>query len=366
MKSFAQKLDELALYLYPPGQGIYTVSTGKKASQDFAQAYLGKVPTSWREHLNQIIHERVALLGLPSDAGAGIMRGAMQGPQGIRARLGHAPVFDLGDIFSIPHFIHDDMLSDEQRVLSQEALYSAIEIKQRAHLPVSPMSIAKRALQLIHEINPHLKILLLGGDHTCAWPMCEWLFENPTHRKNAGIIHFDAHTDLLAHRLGVKYCFGTWAYHANELLGREGRLIQIGIRASAKTQSYWESNYQVKQIWAKEALALGPEGLAEAVIDYLSEKKIYRVYLSNDIDGTDSYWANACGTPEPEGLTPEHVIAVIRALKSASIEVLSADLVEVAPGLSLDSNAATRTLDTAVRYITETLAVLYPIKMKLP
>ena len=35
----AQILEELSLYLRPPGQGIYTVSTGKKELSEFSQQY---------------------------------------------------------------------------------------------------------------------------------------------------------------------------------------------------------------------------------------------------------------------------------------------------------------------------------------
>jgi agmatinase len=96
--------------------------------------------------------------------------------------------------------------------------------------------------------------------------------------------------------------------------------------------------------------------LAERVVDHLRAVGVRRVYVSNDIDGTDAYWAAACGTPEPGGLEPEHVLAVLRAVGS-QFEILGADLVEVAPGLSLDREAAGRTLTTAASYLRATLAM---------
>lgn len=351
----AAPLDELVLYLRPPGQGIYTVSSGKQELEEFTKRYLGNEQETWRNHLEKLStlsgKSARVLVAIPSDAGAGFMRGASLGPQGMREAFGHAPVFDCGDVFCVPHFIEDDMLSAAQRYASQDALYAAIPLPERRSLPVSPMSITLRVLQLIKQINPEIKVHILGGDHTCAWPMSEFLFADSKDRTDQGIIHFDAHTDMLSERLGVKYCFGTWAYHANELLGRNGRLVQIGIRASAKPQSYWEEEFGVKQLWAKDALLMAPEELGSWVVQYLSEKGISRVYISNDIDGTDSYWASACGTPEPNGLTPEHVLAVIAAVRDAGIVVLSADLVELAPGLSLSEEASARSVATAVSYV---------------
>jgi len=348
-------LAELALYLRPPGQGIYAVSSGKSELDEFMRHYLQHDDQDWHAHLEKIItlegDSARAILAIPSDAGAGIRRGAARGPQGIREALQHAPVFDLGDVFSIPHFIDDDMLSAAQRYASQDALYAEIPLPERRYLPVSPMSITLRVLQIIHQLNPQLKIHLIGGDHTCAWPMSQFLFANPENNQDVGIVHFDAHTDLLAERLGVKYCFATWAYHANELLGRNGRLVQIGVRASARPQEFWESEYQVKQLWAHEALKMTPQELGEWLVNYLQQKGIRRIYISNDIDGTDSYWASACGTPEPNGLTPEHVLAVIATIKTAEISVLAADLVELAPVLSLDKEASKRSIATAVAYV---------------
>ena len=76
------------------------------------------------------------------------------------------------------------------------------------------------------------------------------------------IVHVDAHTDLLPERLGVRLCFATWAYHANELLGRGGRLVQVGVRASSRSKQHWESTLGVRQFWAEEVRARG-----DAVID---------------------------------------------------------------------------------------------------
>ena len=48
--------------------------------------------------------------------------------------------------------------------------------------------------------------------------------------RTLGVIHFDAHTDLLHERDGIQCSFATWAYHANEAIGRGGRLQQLGTR----------------------------------------------------------------------------------------------------------------------------------------
>src|SRR5687768_9196964 len=85
-------LEELALLLRPAGGGIHTVSTGRAAQQELqAQLYGEKdragVDRRWRQSLARLAEARVVLLGIPSDNGAGLVRGASFGPQALRLGL---------------------------------------------------------------------------------------------------------------------------------------------------------------------------------------------------------------------------------------------------------------------------------------
>jgi arginase family enzyme len=344
-------LAELACYLRPPGQGIHTVSTGKQEQLARTRAYLGPSwdpDRPWREQLERVVGARFAMLAIPSDTGAGIMRGAARGPEAIRSALGRAPVLDLGDVMSIPQLLDEEMLSDSQRARCQDALWPELPEPERRALPVSPLGMAERVRRLLLLLAPKLRLLMLGGDHTVTWPVLSPLLEGKT--EDLGIVHFDAHTDLLPERLGIRYCFATWAHHANQKLGGGQRMIQLGIRASARTREHWEQTQGVKQIWADEARALEPHALARRVVDHLEALGVSRVYISNDMDGTDARYAAACGTPEPNGLLPEHVLAVTEAVGEC-FHVIGADLVELAPGLSLDAKLAETSAQTAFAYV---------------
>lgn len=165
-------------------------------------------------------------------------------------------------------------------------------------------------------------------------------------------MQIDAHTDLLAERLGVELCFATWSYHANELIGRGQRLIQVGIRATRHPREHWESTLGVRQFWLSDFAS--QQALADAVVEAAAATGL-PVYLSNDIDGTDAAVADATGTPEPEGLAVETVCAMIQRLGQPHGWV-GADLVEVAPLLAADGG--TRTLAAGVQYLQTTLAGL--------
>jgi guanidinobutyrase len=362
--------DLLAQLLRPAGGGVYVVSTGaseQRAMQERLYDVRGEAEVARRfaEELDRIATARVVVLGVPSDVGAGFLRGANMGPQAIRAALLDAHpswpdearalgVVDVGDVLVTPQLLHDEMLSAGQLRASQDALYPSLDEAARRAMPVSPLSMEARALEAILAINPRARPLVLGGDHSCAWPVAETLAK--TRREPWGIVQVDAHTDLLEQRLGVRYCFATWSYHANELVGRDGKLVQVGIRATRHERGHWESSLGVRQFWARECLS-DPGAALDAIVAHVERTGVRSVYFSNDIDGTDARFADATGTPEPGGLTPDFVVELVRRL-GARVGLCAGDVMEVAPAIGRTPGGRERTLETAVRYFRETASAL--------
>jgi arginase family enzyme len=350
---------DLTAMLRPAGGGLYVVSTGRAAQlavqeQLYGVAGEAAVQARFVATIDRIATAKVAILGVPSDVGAGYRRGANLGPQAIRAGLLAADadlrgwmerhgVIDVGDVMVIPQLLDDDMLAPTQIAASRAALYG----DGRRALPVSPLSIERHALACMYALNPRIVPVILGGDHSVAWPVASALAEY--RRDRWGIVQPDAHTDLLAERLGIKYCFATWSYHANELLGRDGRLVQVGVRASRHDRGHWEGGLGVRQVWAEEILR-APEAALDGVIAHLRTLGVTSVYFSNDIDGTDATQAEATGTPEPDGLDPDWVVALIDRL-GRDIGFAAADCVEVAPPLGPTPDATDRTVKLAARYV---------------
>ena len=354
--------EELACLLRPCAGGVYLVSTGRAEQAALQRRLYGvetdrEVEVRFRERLGAVAQARAVLLGVPSDVGAGFRRGANLGPQAIRARLADdgvdlasLGVLDIGDVFVVPQLLHDEMLSSAQLDASRRALYPRLDEATRRELPVSPLSIAERVWDLVLAQNPTVVPLTLGGDHSTALPAVRAL-----HRARPGwaLVQADAHTDLLETRLGVKYCFGTWSWHANELLGRQGRLVQVGIRASGRDRAHWESTLGVRQLWAADVLARPAEALEELVA-HVKRLGTRGVYFSNDIDGTDSQWADATGTPEADGLDPDWLVELIRRL-GREVGLVGGDVMEVAPSITPTQQSAPRTIGLAARYLLETV-----------
>lgn len=356
-------IERLELLLRPPGKGVFAVSTGvDMASSLLEDIYQTsdekKISFLWKETFQKIKKSRVALIGIPSDCGAGILRGANMGPLHLRETLYKKPFFqkylkdqtllDIGDVFVVPQLLSDDMLSSFQKEKNQDYIYPHIQDRT---LPVSPLSILKEVIEILFSLNPDIKILALGGDHSISWPIIQMYSK----KISFGILHIDAHTDLLKSRLGIDHCFGTWAYHANEAIGRKGRLVQVGIRRSGHDQNHWEKTCDVKQFWAPDILKNENKALKD-ILKHLRSLNLKNFYISNDIDGTGMEYAAATGTAEKKGLNPEFVSKLIETV-GKEYKIIGADLVEVAPVLNLNiKGEPQKTLEVACQYIEKTLA----------
>jgi agmatinase len=361
-------MNPLRWLLRPAGGGLYTVSTGRAAFEALSKRLYGvdefkDVEGAWIKTLESVAQAKAVVLGIPSDVGAGLVRGAAYGPSALRAawlaRDGKGSssfpgLMDVGDVRVVPQLLSDEMLSAEQLSATRAALYADLPADVAATLPVSPLSIAQAALDCLLTLNPELKVLVLGGDHSVSWPVVAALAKHQN--KPWGIVHFDAHTDLLETRLGVRYCFATWAFHAAKLLGSASHMVQVGIRASGRDKTYWQRETGVRQFWAVDVAAQSVEATVCQIVDHLKSQGVRRVYVSNDIDGTDGALVPATGTPEPNGLSPALVVAVIEAL-GHHFNVIGADLVEVAPPVG-DASGSAATCEVGVSYLLASAAAM--------
>jgi agmatinase len=325
-------MNKLKLLLTLPGNGVHTVHTAKDRKERLLEAIYGSADVKraqkiWEKKLASLQVDKPMVLGIPSDNGGGIQRGANWGPLAIRGEiLNEKDRFtDLGDVRVIPHLLHDKYLNEKTIRDCRKALYGKV-----LKLPVSPLSIAEEAVKEVYKKNPAARILGLGGDHSTSYPLVkEWLLSRKE-KKKAGILHFDAHTDLLVDRLGIDLCFGTWTYQILEFLKSRDHLLQIGIRSSGKTKAHWKKKVGIEQIWADEVSKDGVEKTLKKIVKHFKKLGVEEIYISFDIDALDEKYAAATGTPEKAGLLPPDCAAIIRLL-AREFKITGADLMEVAP-----------------------------------
>src|SRR3989338_4739945 len=159
--------------LCPPGNGVFTVLTGSELKKALHQVLYQSTDTraveaKWKASLDN--HQNnTFILGLPSDSGGGILRGANWGPLFLRQKLyseNSIKWTDLGDIRVIPHLLHDKYLNDETISSCREYLYE----NKNSDLPVSPLSMAEAVLDDLYATKHSAKVLGLGGDHSLSYP----------------------------------------------------------------------------------------------------------------------------------------------------------------------------------------------------
>jgi agmatinase len=251
----------------------------------------------------------VAVFGVPFDAGTTYRPGARFGPMAIRQatrllRGYHAPldvepfgaqqVADAGDITANPFDIGEAIGQIEA---GAEAVLGGAD-----------------------------RFLALGGDHTIALPLLR-----AVNRKfgQVALLHLDAHLDTWDTYFGAAYTHGTPFRRAwEEGLLREDSSVHVGIRGPLFSRDDLpdDERFGFTVVSAMDLEEVGIGGVVERVRERVRDAP---VYLSVDIDVIDPGLAPGTGTPEPGGLTTREVLGILRGM--AGVNIVSADLVEVAP-----------------------------------
>ncbi|MCJ8273467.1 MAG: arginase family protein, partial [Psychrosphaera sp.] len=133
--------------LCPPGNGVFTVNTGKERKTKLHQALYGtteNVDALWKDKLNDLpAAGKAVILGVCSDCGGGILRGANWGPLFLRNTLldlhPDVKAYDIGDIRVIPHLLHDKYMNEATITNCRKALYK----DENAKYSVAPLSITQ-------------------------------------------------------------------------------------------------------------------------------------------------------------------------------------------------------------------------------
>lgn len=334
-KNWSDLYNKLTHCLCPPGNGVFTVNTAKARKQALHQTIYNQttdIDNLWQASLQTMPEAgNAVILGIASDNGGGILRGANWGPLFLRsyllAQYPQLKAFDLGDVRVIPHLLHDKYLNQATLANCKKALYQDPD----SDYAVSPLSITEDVLHDFYAAFPDKGIFGIGGDHSVSYPLTKaYLQAKKAQGVRAAIIHFDAHTDLLTERLGIDLCFGSWCTHILDDLHANNHLIQIGIRSSGKPKSHWQDTFGVRQHWAAEVREQGAQQIAKQILVQLEQEKIDQLYVSFDIDALDQSIASATGTPEPDGLFVQEVMQILTML-AQQYPITGADMMEIAP-----------------------------------
>lgn len=169
------------------------------------------------------------------------------------------------------------------------------------------------------------KLLTIGGDHTVSYSLVRAAKEQ---YGKLSLLHIDSHQDSMPGE-GKKISQNSFAHD----LAEEGAVDpQTSVQAYIRTNMPNEFDYNI--IYANEAMAEGPESVAERVKSVLGDNP---VYVSFDIDALDPAFAPGTDAPVPGGPSSHEMRLFLNHL--TGLNVVAADLVEVSP--SYDSGQIT-------------------------
>lgn len=259
--------------------------------------------------LDQVSDYRVGVVGIPFDSSVTFRPGARFGPEAIRGASRLIRPYHV-ELDAFPFANH--------------------QVADLGNMPVTPFSIERAVETMIRGLDQaserSQRLLLLGGDHTIAYPSLKSL-----HRVHGplAVVHFDAHLDTWGPYFGANIHHGAPFRLAFEegLLDPEGS-IHVGIRGSVYGP---EDNAQddatgFQRVRASEFIGSGLDGIVEQIRARVGQRPMY---ISVDIDVLDPAFAPGTGTPEPGGLQTRELLHMLRGL--ADLNLVGADIVEVAP-----------------------------------
>lgn len=263
----------------------------------FDEAYSGKVFIMSNPEPDQA---RAIIYGMPMDWTVSFRPGSRFGPNRIReASLGleeYSPYMD--------------------KHLEEVAYFDAGDI------PL-PFGNPKRSLDMIYDyakkiLDQDKFPLGLGGEHLVSWPIFQAVYEKYPDLK---IIHIDAHADLREEYEGETLSHSTPIRKVSELIGPEN-VYSFGIRSGMREEFQY----------AKESgMHMYRYEVAEPLEKVLPELKNSNVYVTIDIDVLDPAFAPGTGTAEAGGISSKELLKAIQLIAASDLNVIGADLVEVAP-----------------------------------
>lgn len=165
------------------------------------------------------------------------------------------------------------------------------------------------------------KAVLLGGEHTAV------VGASPLVRKASLIVAFDAHVDLRDEYLGDRYNHATALRRLLEQL-QQTEVVYVGSRAIDRDELSYLRRRGIRVYTSRHIALHGAGHVARRIEDEVSAHE--RVYVSFDMDVFDPAFAPGVGTPEPLGLDPHSVFAVLRPLFQHK-GALGLDVVETNP-----------------------------------
>lgn len=179
--------------------------------------------------------------------------------------------------------------------------------------------------------------IVLGGDDSLFFPAVKGLHDAVA--GTVGVIHFDAHLDLLDHNPHQgKHSQSSGMRRSLELdRVTPDNCLQVATRHfNFPSSGDFKRTTGLSHLTVGEFQALGAAGAARRILDHVSGAD--HLFLSFDIDAIDPAFAPGAGAHEPGGLTSGEALEVVRLLAPHCAGMA---ITEVNPMMDLGNTTAT-------------------------
>lgn len=197
--------------------------------------------------------------------------------------------------------------------------------------------------RVLHFLNQHKTVGLIGGDHSTPLGMIDALGE---HVGEFAILQIDAHADLRVAYEGFEFSHASIMYNALKRHSVQ-KLVQVGIRdyCQAELDIITNSNGRVKTFFDRDIKQQQYQGKTwDTICKEIVAELPQNVYLSFDIDGLDPKLCPGTGTPVAGGFETDQVLYLLEQVVAAGKTFIAFDLNEVGGEDEWNANVASRLL----------------------
>jgi agmatinase len=283
--------------------------------------YAGGLSFMRRRHTKNVTGADAIVWGIPFDAAVSNRPGARFGPQAIRRA---SAIFD-----NDPQYPFSRDLFEAMAVVD----YGDCLLDYGNHQK-TPGTIEREAGKLIRS---GAFLLSLGGDHFVTWPL---LKAHAALHGPLALVQFDAHQDTWFDD-GKRIDHGSFVARAvRDGIIDPDRSIQIGVRTHAP------ENFGIKILYGHEVEEMRAADIAYAIVERTGGRK---TYVTFDIDCLDPAYAPGTGTPVAGGPSSARMLSVLRQM--GQVDIVGADIVEVAPAYDHADITAIAGATVAMQYL---------------
>ena len=243
---------------------------------------------------------RVVIIPAPYEGTVTWGKGASQAPEAIRQVSPYIEFYDS--------------------IIGLETSTIGIHGREPLIMPDDPW---KAALLVKAAVAQELETLrhpvMVGGEHSLTLGAVSACLER---YPGLTVLQLDAHADLRDQYEGSKF---SHACVMRRIADLGANLVQAAVRAMCREERDWLDQNRRGVISARSILR--QNDWIEKIMASLSP----HVYFSLDLDCLDPAEMPATGTPEPGGISYQHIIDLALAIRDSGKQVIAMDMVELAP-----------------------------------